>query len=103
MLNLATPVHPKSMQPKLQRGLNREEAAKYFGVSTTFFDTCVANEKLPPPMKLGNRSIWDLFDLDRAFDKLKREQGISLDMADELDPWAGVTDVSGRTKPQADL
>lgn len=53
------------------RGLSREEAASYVGLGTSFFDQLIAEGKLPKPIRLGKRTIWDLRDLDAAFDSFK--------------------------------
>jgi len=52
------------------RGLNREQAAAYIGVSTSTFDKMVADGRMPRPRKANTRTIWDRLALDRAFDRL---------------------------------
>lgn len=52
------------------RGLNREEAARYIGVSVTTFDKLVADGRMPKPKMLGSRRIFDRLALDRHFDEL---------------------------------
>ena len=58
---------PPSLAP---RGLCREAAARYIGVSPTFFDTLVGDGRMPGPKTLGSRKIWDIRKLDTAFDAL---------------------------------
>ena len=41
------------------RGLNREEAARYVGVSATTFDRLIAEGRMPKPLRVGKRVIWD--------------------------------------------
>lgn len=53
-----------------RRGLNRVEAARYVGVSTTTFDKLISEGKMPEPFRIGSRTIWDLRKLDAAFDVL---------------------------------
>ena len=53
------------------RGLSREQAAAYVGIGTTFFDQLVAKDKFPKPVKIGARRLWDIRELDIAFDSLK--------------------------------
>jgi excisionase family DNA binding protein len=53
-----------------RRGLSREEAAVYVGVSPSFFDDLVADGRLPKAAPIGSRKIWDLKKLDRAADTL---------------------------------
>ena len=61
----------KSILSMFARGLSRIFAAAYIGISTTFFDQLVAKGKLPPPVKIGARLVWDRFDLDAAFEAMK--------------------------------
>jgi predicted DNA-binding transcriptional regulator AlpA len=57
-------------QPFLARGLNREEAARYVGISPTYFDTLVERGTMPKPKCIGARRVWDVRALDLAFDAL---------------------------------
>lgn len=52
------------------RGLSREEAARYVGVGSSFFDTLVADGRMPKPLRVGKRVIWDRLKLDAAFSDL---------------------------------
>ena len=58
----------RSSQPR--RGLHREEAAVYIGVSATKFDEMVEAGTMPKPKEIGTRRVWDLRALDSAFDAL---------------------------------
>jgi excisionase family DNA binding protein len=53
-----------------RRGLSRQEAARYVGISTTKFDDLVREGEMPQPFRIGSRTIWDLRKLDAAFDIL---------------------------------
>ncbi|MCJ2012660.1 helix-turn-helix transcriptional regulator [Methylobacterium sp. J-076] len=53
-----------------RRGLSRQEAARYVGISTTKFDDLVREGEMPQPFRIGSRTIWDLRKLDAAFDLL---------------------------------
>ena len=53
-----------------RRGLSRQEAARYVGISTSTFDKLVHEGKMPPAFRIGSRTIWDLRKLDAAFDLL---------------------------------
>jgi predicted DNA-binding transcriptional regulator AlpA len=55
---------------KFIRGLNRDEAAAYIGISTTFFDDLVKDGLFPKPIRIKSRTIWDVRQLDAAFDAL---------------------------------
>ena len=52
------------------RGLSREGAARWIGVSTTKFDQMVKSGQMPKPKKIGGRRIWDRSVLDAAFSDL---------------------------------
>lgn len=64
-----------------RRGLSRNEAAVYVGVSTTKFDELVKDGTMPLPLRIGSRVIWDMRRIDEAFDDLSTE-------GDEVDTWA---------------
>lgn len=51
-----------------RRGLRREEAALYIGVSPTKFDAMVAAKQMPAPTRFGGCVVWDIRKLDAAFD-----------------------------------
>lgn len=51
-------------QPR--RGLRRDEAAAYVGLSPSTFDNMVRVGKLPMPKKWGTASVWDMHRLDQA-------------------------------------
>lgn len=69
---------PVGMMP---RGLSREQAADYFGVSPTKFDEMVADGRAPKPKRIDGRRVWDLRKLDRAFEALDG------DHEPDDDPW----------------
>lgn len=52
------------------RGLSREEAANYAGVSPTLFDAMVADGRMPRPVRINRRVVWDRLAVDKAFDAL---------------------------------
>lgn len=52
------------------RGLNREQASAYVGVSAGTFDKLVDTAAMPRPRMAGTRLIWDIQELDQAFDEL---------------------------------
>ncbi|AWC24966.1 hypothetical protein CO731_04459 [Aminobacter sp. MSH1] len=77
-------------QPKLPanlppRGLSREEAAAYVGVSPTLFDEMVKDARMPRPKRINSRTVWDIRQIDKAFDKLPGGD------VDEDDEWEIVT------------
>jgi excisionase family DNA binding protein len=63
------------IRPVPRRGLSRDEAAMYVGVSAAKFDQLVADGRMPGPRRIDGRKIWDLRALDIAFDALPCEDG----------------------------
>ena len=61
------------VRPVPRRGLSRTEAAMYVGISASKFDELVADGRMPKPVKIDGRKLWDIRDLDLAFDALPRE------------------------------
>lgn len=64
----------------LRRGLSRPEAAAYVGVSPTLFDRAAADGKMPKPVRLYGRKLWDIRKIDVAFTALDTEGSAD-------DPW----------------
>lgn len=58
---------PPTLAP---RGLCREAAAAYAGVSPSTFDKLVKDGRMPPPRCIDARRVWDRHALDLAFDEL---------------------------------
>lgn len=56
-----------------RRGLSRVEAAIYVGISASKFDELVKDGRMPKPKKIDARKIFDLRELDLAFDELGGE------------------------------
>jgi predicted DNA-binding transcriptional regulator AlpA len=54
----------------LPRGLRREDAAAYIGVSPATFDELVKAGRMPQPKRIGKRTIWDRRQLDASFEDL---------------------------------
>jgi hypothetical protein len=55
----------------------------YIGVSATKFDELVADGRMPAPVKIDGRKVWDLRALDLAFDALVSESS-------STNSWDGV-------------
>ena len=53
-----------------RRGLSREEAAAYVGVSASKFDELVRDGRMPGSKRIDGRKIWDVHALDLAFNSL---------------------------------
>lgn len=63
---------PASLPP---RGLSREQAAAYLGISAGTFNAMVADGRMPAPKIINSRLVWDRHALDRAFDALPDRDG----------------------------
>ena len=58
------------VRPVPRRGLSRDEAAMYIGVSAGG-DDMVADGRMPEPLKIDGRRVWDIRAVDLAFDALR--------------------------------
>ena len=61
---------PANLPP---RGLARQAAAAYVGISATKFDELVSDGRMPPPKRIDARKVWDKAALDCAFENLAEE------------------------------
>jgi predicted DNA-binding transcriptional regulator AlpA len=80
--NGAVPALNQLWRPR--RGLRRVDAAYYIGVSPSKFDQLVTDGRMPAPIKLDGCTVWDMRQLDRAFDVLAEE-------TEDANPWSQVT------------
>jgi hypothetical protein len=71
-------VLPLSLPP---RGLSRELAAAYYGISVGTFDGMVRDGRAPAPKVINSRLVWDRVALDAAFDALPDRQAPALEFA----------------------
>jgi predicted DNA-binding transcriptional regulator AlpA len=53
-----------------RRGLNRQEAALYIGVSPSLFDDLVKSGEMPKPLRIKRRTVGDVHQLDECFEAL---------------------------------
>lgn len=77
--------------PRWPRGMRRDDAAAYLGISTRKFDEWVASGLMPAPKRPDGVVVWDRYRLDQAFESLP-------DNAGAKDSWA---DLHGGTPLQA--
>jgi predicted DNA-binding transcriptional regulator AlpA len=63
------------MRPVPRRGLSRDEAAMYVGISAAKFDELIRDGRMPCPVNIDRRKVWDIRALDLAFDELSTETG----------------------------
>ncbi len=59
--------HQPSVAP---RGLSRADAARYVGVGVSLFNQMITRNLMPPARAIGGRHVWDIRELDAAFDEL---------------------------------
>lgn len=52
------------------RGLRREAAADWVGMSATKFDEMVKDGRMPKPKRVDGCVVWDRYRLDAAFEAL---------------------------------
>jgi predicted DNA-binding transcriptional regulator AlpA len=69
-------------RPVPRRGLSRVESAMYVGVSPGKFDEMVKDGRMPQPLRIDGRKVWDMRELDLCFDELPRHD------AGAVDTWA---------------
>src|ERR1700716_1068647 len=60
----------KEQLPGWPRGLSRKLAASYIGVSIALFDDMVCDGRMPLPVHINRRVVWDIRLIDRAFERL---------------------------------
>lgn len=69
------PLRHSALPPSLApRGLSRIEAAAYIGVSGGKFDEMVGDGRMPKPIFIDARRIWDIREIDKAFSALGGEE-----------------------------
>jgi hypothetical protein len=71
-----------NIRPIPRRGLSRTEAAIYVGISPTKFDQLVGDRRMPRAISVDGRKIWDIRQLDIAFD------GLAMETEPEDQTWA---------------
>lgn len=65
---------PMSLAP---RGLCREAAAEYIGVSPSTFDQLVKDGLMPTPKRIGRRVVWDRCRVDEMFSALDDDGAVN--------------------------
>lgn len=73
---------PPSLPP---RGLRREAAAAYVGISPRKFDEMVCDGRMPEAKRIDSARVWDIRQLDAAFDRLP--DGLGTAPEDGPEPW----------------
>lgn len=72
---------PFSLPP---RGLSREQAAAYVGISPSLFDALVKDGRMPGPKRINSRTVWDRLELDAAFAALPGNDASTTNPWDEI-------------------
>jgi predicted DNA-binding transcriptional regulator AlpA len=70
------------------RGLDRLEASAYIGVSPGTFDDMVADGRMPQPREINSRRVFDLVEINRAFDSLPHAGGGVVPSVEPDDVWS---------------
>jgi predicted DNA-binding transcriptional regulator AlpA len=61
--------------PIPRRGLSRDEAAMYIGISSAKFDQLVTDGRMPTARRIDGRKVWDVRELDLSFEDLPHDNG----------------------------
>jgi predicted DNA-binding transcriptional regulator AlpA len=61
------------IRPVPRRGLSRDEAAMYVGISPSKFDQMMGDGRMPAPRRIDGRKVWDVLELDLCFDELPHD------------------------------
>lgn len=69
-LLIKSPRPPRAKREAWPRGLRRDGAAEYVGISPSKFDDWVVDGTMPSPTKKGGVALWDRYALDTAMDRL---------------------------------
>ena len=75
-------------QPR--RGLSCTEAATYVGLGQSKFLELVAEKKMPAPVRVDRRVIWDIHELNAAFDALRDSKNEEEVTEDPGNSWGDV-------------
>ncbi len=85
LIRQAEAIHIPRLEVVPRRGLRREDAARYVGISPTKFDQAVNDGRLPQAFRIDGCVLWDIRKLDTAIDALAGN-------ADPDDGWADFDD-----------
>ena len=74
-----------------RRGLSVIDASTYVGVSRSKFLELVSDGRMPEPLRLDRRRIWDIRELDAAFDNLRDQESLTSRVTELDDGWGDAT------------
>ena len=80
---LVMAVKSQQLIPLAPRGLSRVQAAAYVGVSPSLFDELVKDGRMPKPLRINSRTIWDRIRLDEAFEAILDQESRTANPWDE--------------------
>ena len=66
-------------------GLSRDVSARYIGVKPTLFDQLVADGRMPPPLRINRRKVWNRIEIETAFSLLSRH--VAANDHDDENEW----------------
>lgn len=78
------------LPPMPVRGLRSGDAARYLGMSESKFLEMVSQRRMPDGFTVDRMRIWDIRDLDAAFDLLKAGQDAFTSPNAVDESWDGV-------------
>lgn len=88
-----------------RRGLNRQQAAEYLGVKTTYFDKMIRPRLIE--MRMGTSTVFDRHDLDAVFEAIQFESSVTKVMKNNKPQDIGFQPIDAGTKesrkPHIDL
>ena len=75
------------IEPMYKLGLSRIEAAAYVGVSPSLFDTMVDDGRMPRPVRINARAVYDRRAVEDAWSRLAgRGEGVIVQAASDENP-----------------
>lgn len=66
-------------------GLSRSQAAEYIGVGATLFDKMVSDGRMPDPIAINSRRVWNRLEVEKSFEALKYADAPPASGSDILD------------------
>jgi len=74
------------IEPINKLGLSRIEAAAYIGVSPSTFDKLVVDGRMPQPVRINYRVVWDRKRVEDAWSRLAGD-GTGMQAANDENPF----------------
>ena len=77
--------HHAVIEPCFKLGLSLKEAAAYIGVSMSLFDQMVDDGRMPQPVRINARVVWDRKGIEEAWGRLVGGGGATMQATDSWD------------------